>query len=276
MGKGPGLYSEIGKRTRDLLTRDYSYDHKFTVTTTTSTGLAFTSTGINKGEKFLGDLTTQFKHQNVTVDVKADTQSNILSTVTVNEVAPGAKTIFTFTIPDQKSGKVELQYLHDYAGISTAVGLTASPVVDFTGAIGSDGLAAGGEVAFNTASGSFTKYNAGIGFTKPDFSAAVHFVDKGDIIKATYSHTVSPLTRTTVGAEIAHKLSTNENTFTIGGLHSLDPLTTVKARLNNQGKLAAVIQHEWRPKSLVTLSGEVDSRALEKNAKIGLALALKP
>ncbi|KAJ7522715.1 hypothetical protein O6H91_18G024000 [Diphasiastrum complanatum] len=276
MGKGPGLYSEIGKRTRDLLTRDYNSDHKFTVTTTTSTGLVFTSTGVKKGEHFLGDLSTQFKHNTLTVDVKADTKSNILSTITVDEIAPGAKTILHFTVPDQKTGKVEFQYLHDYAGISTVVGLTASPIVDFAAAIGSDGFAIGGEVAFNTASGKFSKYNAGIGYTQPDFSAAVHIVDKGDILRASYSHTVSPLTRSSVGAEIAHKLSTNDNVFAIGGSHSLDPLTTVKGRLNNHGKLAAVIQHEWRPKSLVTLSGEVDTRALEKSAKLGLALVLKP
>ncbi|KAF3516204.1 hypothetical protein DY000_02059817 [Brassica cretica] len=29
-------------------------------------------------------------------------------------------------------------------------------------------------------------------------------------------------------------------------------------------------QHQWRPKSFITVSGEVDSRAIEKSAKIGL------
>jgi voltage-dependent anion channel protein 2 len=56
----------------------------------------------------------------------------------------------------------------------------------------------------------------------------------------------------------------------------LDVLTTVKARLNNHGKVAALLQHEWRPKSLVTISGEVDTKALEKAAKMGLAISLKP
>lgn len=79
-----------------------------------------------------------------------------------------------------------------------------------------------------------------------------------------------------MAAEIAHRFSKNENTFTVGGLYELDTLTTVKARLNNHGKLAALLQHEWRPKSLVTLSGEVDTKSLDKTAKIGLALALKP
>ncbi len=100
--------------------------------------------------------------------------------------------------------------------------------------------------------------------------------DKGDTLKASYLHTVSPVSRTTVAAEIAHKISKNENIFTVGGLYELDVLTTVKARLNNHGKLAALLQHEWRPKSLVTISGEVDTKALDKSAKMGLAVSLKP
>ena len=100
--------------------------------------------------------------------------------------------------------------------------------------------------------------------------------DKADTLNASYYHTVSPLTNTAVGAELSHSFSTNENNLTIGTHHALDPLTTVKARVNNSGKVSALIQHEWRPKSLFTISGEVDARAVEKSAKIGLALALKP
>ena len=100
--------------------------------------------------------------------------------------------------------------------------------------------------------------------------------DKGDALKASYYHIVRPLTSTAVGAELTHSFSSNENTLTIGTQHALDPLTTLKARVNNCGKASALIQHEWRPKSLFTISGEVDTRAIEKSAKIGLALALKP
>lgn len=87
---------------------------------------------------------------------------------------------------------------------------------------------------------------------------------------------MSPLTNTAVGAELSHSFSSNENTLTIGTQHALDPLTSVKARVNNYGKASALIQHEWRPKSTVTISGEVDTSAIEKSAKLGLALVLKP
>ena len=87
---------------------------------------------------------------------------------------------------------------------------------------------------------------------------------------------MSPLTKAAVGAELSHSFSTNGNTLTFGTQHALDPLTSVKARVDNYGKASALIQHEWRPKSTITISGEVDTSAIDKTAKVGLALALKP
>ena len=84
--------------------------------------------------------------------------------------------------------------------------------------------------------------------------------NKGDSLVASYYHTVNPLMNTAVGAEVTRSFSTNENTITVGTQHSLDPLTTLKARVNNAGKASALIQHEWRPKSFFTISGEVDTK----------------
>ncbi|BFG26731.1 mitochondrial outer membrane protein porin of 34 kDa [Prunus yedoensis var. nudiflora] len=273
---GPGLYTDIGKKARDLLYKDYQSDHKFTVTTYSPTGVAITSSGTKKGELFLADVNTQLKNKNITTDIKVDTDSNLSTTVTVDQPAPGLKAIFSFKVPDQRSGKVELQYLHDYAGISTSVGLTPNPIVNFSGVIGTNQLALGTDLSFDTKTGNLTKCNAGVSFSNADLIAALTLNDKGDILSASYYHNVNPLANTAVGAEVTHRFPTNENTITLGTQHALDPLTTLKARVNNFGKASALIQHEWRPKSFVTISGEVDTKAIEKTAKIGLALALKP
>ncbi|GMH26141.1 hypothetical protein Nepgr_027984 [Nepenthes gracilis] len=276
MAKGPGLYSDIGKKARDLLYKDYQSDHKFTVTTYSPTGVVITSSGTKKGELFLADVSTKLINKNITTEIKVDTSSKVFTTVTVDEPAPGLKAILSFAVPDQRSGKVELQYLHEYAGISTGIGMTASPIVNFSGVVGTNVLAFGTDLSFDTATGNFTKYNAGLSFTGSDLIASLTLNNKGDSLSASYFHTVSPLTNTAVGAELTHDFSSNENTLTIGTQHALDPLTLVKARVNNYGKASALIQHEWRPKSLFTISGEVDTTAIEKSAKIGLALALKP
>lgn len=100
--------------------------------------------------------------------------------------------------------------------------------------------------------------------------------EKGDLLNASYYHIVNPLFNTAVGAEVSHKFSSKDNTITVGTQHSLDPLTSVKARVNSAGIASALIQHEWKPKSFFTISGEVDTKSIDKSAKVGLALALKP
>ncbi|CAJ2665618.1 outer plastidial membrane protein porin-like [Trifolium pratense] len=276
MSKGPGLYSDIGKKARDLLFRDYNTDQKFTLTTYSPTGVAITTSSTNKGEILLGDINTQLKHKNVTTDIKVDTDSNLFTTITVNEAAPGLKAILSFRVPEQRSGKAEIQYLHDYAGISASVGLTANPIVNLSGVIGTNVTALGSDLSYDSKTGEVTKFNAGVSFTKDDLVASLILNEKGDLLNASYYHVVNPLTKTAVGAEVAHRLSTKENTLTLGTQHALDPLTTVKARFNNFGKANALIQHEWRPRSFFTISGEVDTKAIEKSAKVGIALALKP
>ncbi|WOL18449.1 mitochondrial outer membrane protein porin 1-like [Canna indica] len=274
---GPGLYSGIGKKARDLLYKDYQTDHKFTVTTCTSNAVAITATGTRKNDLIFGEIVSQIKKENITFDVKTNSNSNVTTTVTVDELAtPGLKAIFSFVIPDQRSEKVELQYLHDYAAVNASIGLTANPVVNLSGVVGSKSVSVGADVAFDTASGNFIKYNAGLSITNADLIAAITLNSKGDSLNASYYHLVNPLFNTAVGAELTHSFSSNENTLTFGTQHALDPLTTVKARFDNYGIASALIQHEWRPKSFLTISGEVDTKAIEKSSKMGLSLVLKP
>ncbi|KAE8691557.1 putative auxin efflux carrier component 1b-like [Hibiscus syriacus] len=215
---------------------------------------AITSAGTKKGELFFADVNTQLKNKNVTTDIKW-TDSNLFTTITVDEPAPVLKAIFSFRVPDQMSGKIELQYLHEYAGISSSIGLTANPVVNFSGVLGTNVLALGTDISFDTKTRNFTKCNTGLSFSNVDLIASLALVDPCFHMGPIASQPM----RTPSGTQ-----------------HAIDPLTMVKARVNNVGMASAVIQHEWRPKSLFTISGEVDTKSIDKSPKVGLALALKP
>ncbi|KAJ8641338.1 hypothetical protein MRB53_018032 [Persea americana] len=277
MIKGPGLFSEIGKKAKDLLTRDYSYDQKFTVSTYSGdVGVGLISTAVKKGGLSTGDIAVQYKYKNHIIDVKVDTESNISSTLIFSEIVPSTKTIVTFKLPDYNSGKLEVQYFHEHATITSAVARkNQSPTLDLTGTIGNSTFAIGGETSYDTSSGNFTKYTAAIGVTNAESSASIILADKGDMLTASYVHHVDHLKSAGV-AEISRRFSTNENTFTVGASYAIDPMTVMKMRLNNYGKLGALLQHELKPKSTLTISGEFDTKALDKNPRFGLALALKP
>ncbi|XP_020101050.1 mitochondrial outer membrane protein porin 5-like [Ananas comosus] len=274
--KGPGLFSDIGKKAKDLLTKDYTYDQKLTISTVTASGVGLTSAALKKGGLYSLDIGSQYKYKNTLVDVKVDTDSNISATFTISEIFPYTKTIASFKIPDYNSGKLEVQYFHDHASFASIVALNPSPVVELSGTVGAQGIAIGAEAGFDTSSGNFTKYSVGLGLAKPDYNVSVLLMDKGDILKASYVYHFDELQKTSAVAEITRKFSTNENYLTVGGLYAVDPQTTVKAKLNNSGKLAALLQHEIKPKSFLTISGEFDTKVLDRSPKFGLALALKP
>ncbi|XLR44225.1 hypothetical protein S83_028885 [Arachis hypogaea] len=75
----------------------------------------------------------------------------LFTTIIVNEPAPGLKTIFNFRVPDQRSGKFSF----------------------VSGVVGTDVLAIGSELSYDTKIGEFTKYNAGVNFTKADLVASL-------------------------------------------------------------------------------------------------------
>ncbi|XP_065625748.1 mitochondrial outer membrane protein porin 2 [Quercus suber] len=276
MSKGPGLFTDIGKKAKDLLTRDFNSDQKFTVSTYSDAGVALTSTAVKKGGFSTGDVAAQYKYKNAIFDVKVDTESNISTIITFTEILPSTKTIASFKVPDYNSGKLEVQYFHDHATLTTAVALNQSPAIDVSATIGTPSIAFGAEAGYDTTTGNFTKYTAGLSVAKPESSASIILGDKGDSIKASYVHHLDEFKKSAAVGEITRKFSTNENTFTVGGSYAIDSLTVVKAKLNNHGKLGALLQHEVIPKSVLTVSGEVDTKALDKNPKFGLAIALRP
>ncbi|CAL9159373.1 unnamed protein product [Musa hybrid cultivar] len=274
--KGPGLFSDIGKNAKDLLTKDYTCDQKLTISTTSASGVALTSSAVKKGGLYTSDIGSLYKYKNTLVNVKVDTDSNISTTLIISEILPSTKAIASIKFPDYNSGKLEVWYLHHHASLASVMSLKQSPVVELSGTVGAQGLAFGAEAGFDSASGTFTKYGAGVSLTKPEYDASVIMADKGDTLRASYVYHLDEMQKSSVVAEFVRRFSTNENTVTVGGQHALDPKTTVKARLNNSGKLGALLQHELRPKSTLTISGELDTKALERTPRLGLALALKP
>jgi voltage-dependent anion channel protein 2 len=238
--------------------------------------VGLTSTAVKKGGLYSLDVSSVYKYKNTHIDVKVDTESNISTTMTVLEVLPSTKLVTSVKLPDYNSGKVEVQYFHENASFATAVGMKPSPVVELSGTVGAQGLTFGAEAGYDTATGKLTKYSAGFGVTRPEYHAGLILADKGDTIKVSGVYHLDEKQKASAVAELTRRLSTNENTLTVGGLYTVDPQTTMKARLNNTGTLAALLQHELKAKSILTISGEFDTKALDRSPKFGLALALKP
>ncbi|KAI3465261.1 hypothetical protein Pfo_021924 [Paulownia fortunei] len=274
--RGPALFSDFGKKANEVLTKDYSDGQKLVISSQSDTGLAIGSTLVKKGGLSCGDVTAQYTFENAAVDIKFDTESNISTTLTVADILPSSKIIASWKLPDYNSGKIEIQYFHEHASLTTAVGLNRSPALDVSATIGTPSVAFGTEASYMVSSGSFAKYNAGCSLKMPNVCVSAILFDKGDAVKVSYLHHLDQLKRGAAVGEIARKFSTNENTLTVGCSYVFDPHTMVKAKLNNHGHLGALVQHELKAKSILIISGGFDTLAMEKIPRFGLALSLKP
>ncbi|KAK4368707.1 hypothetical protein RND71_012499 [Anisodus tanguticus] len=273
--KGPGLFSDFGKNAKDILTKDYSHNQKFTIASRADAGIDLTSTLVRKGGLSSGGVAAKYKYKKTILGVRFNTQSNISTTLTISDVLPSTKAIASWKLLDYSSSKIEVQYFYEHACFTTAVGsLSKSPALDISAAIGTPHVAFGTEASYSLASGNFTKYNAGVSLKKPNFSASVILTDKGDAVRASFLHHLGQQKRGTAVGEIARKFSTNENTSTVGCSYSVNPQTVVKAKLNNHGNLGALVQHKLKSKSFLTLCGNFDT--MEKIPKFGVMLSLMP
>lgn len=275
MGKGPGSFSDIGKKAKDLLFKDYFYDQKVSFSSTTESGLKFNTSSVRKGEDVSSDAKTEFKLGQVETEVKIDTKNKIHVKAELEDVAPGLKLVLNGVLPDAKATKLSLTYKHAHLHGTASAGLVAQPTVESSVAVGSKGFVAGAEVGYDTATSSATKYNLALGYSEKDYAGAVILADKADTLKFSFYQKLKGTSGAAAAVELTHKFSKKDMTFTAGGSYKIDDLTESKFRVNNRGIVAALLEHEFRPKSKITFSTEVDSKALEKSSKFGVAVSLK-
>nr|GMC50505.1 mitochondrial outer membrane protein porin 2-like [Ipomoea batatas] len=274
--EGPGLFSSFGKKAKEILTTGYSSHQKFTVASRSRDGVAIVSVLAKKGSLSTGTVEAKYNCKDTSIYVKIDTDSNILTILTFNDILPSTKAIASCRLPDLNSAKFEAQYFHEHARFTMAMRPSKSPAIDVSATIGTPHIAFGTEASYAFAVRNFTKYNAGVSLTKPNFSVSVILAEKGDALRATYLHHLDQKKRGTVVGEMERKFSANKSTLTVGCSYAVDAHTTVKAKLNNHGKLGALVQHELKPKSSLTVSGSFDTKAMDRIPKFGVSLSFIP
>lgn len=89
------------------------------------------------------------------------------------------KAIAAYKLPNYNPGKVEVQYFHDHATLTSAVCLNQSPAINVTARVGSQALLLVQRLVMIQVQ-VMTKYNAGISVTSPDYKASIILSDNGD------------------------------------------------------------------------------------------------
>ncbi|KAK0581306.1 hypothetical protein LWI29_012358 [Acer saccharum] len=232
------------------------------------------SSAFENGKLSNSNIAAKYAYKNATVYVNVDSKSNLSATIGFHgQFLPSTKTTATLKLPDYSSSKLEFQYLYKHNALVTSLVLSQSPSVSLSATIGNPTMAFRMKAVCKTGHG-FTNYDAGIHSANPNCNASIILANKCNLLKASYVHRFHQPVKITVGAEITRRFSTKENTFTVTGSCKVDQMTTLTARVNNHGKLNTLLLHKIRRKFSLSISGEFDTKALDKVPRIGLALAL--
>lgn len=268
-----GHYGDIGKSANDLLNSSYNYDNKVSIGNKTASGLTLTLNGCKKGSGATGDIKGSFEKSGVVIDTVVTSESKVTTTLNF-DIAKGIKGTVSGSIPDKASGKFSLSVKKPHVALKSSIGLNTTPKMEASLCSGVSSTMIGADFGYDTAKSAMTKYNLGAGYSAEDFSVAMFVVDKGDTIKASYCHKTSA--SASIGAEVQRRLSKKETTFTIGGMTKLDGGALAKVKVDNHGICSMLYQQELRPKTVATMSAQFDMKTLDKNAKVGMNLAIKP
>jgi len=269
------FFSDIGKPAKDILTGGYNYDHKVSVNTKTGNNVDLSSNYVLKGDTPAVDFkTTCSMFGKAKCDTTLSNTGSIKLGFTFDDIMPGLKATVNGSVPDVNSGSMAVQYVKDNLGMKASMGIGPSPKMDMSVGFGMDALALGGEAAYDTVSGSLTKYGVGVQYKMDDLTMAVGLADKLDTATISAVHYANK--DWTVAGDITRKLSSGANTFSLGASTKTVDGATAKATVDSNGLLSAMYTTKLNKSVTMSACSQMDTKSLSKPVKLGFQLAMKP
>jgi voltage-dependent anion channel protein 2 len=281
----PIAFKDIGKACNDLLTKDYTVGkNTVELKSKTPTGITFTPKA-TKGSKLDGSLAAEYiigggMKTEVTLLTSGVIKgmfeaANVLAKgLTVKAEcetpAPSKGGILSSAVcdADYKTGPFNCKGTYNlYKG-----DLSACTTYTFSG------LTVGAECGL-TSKMALGKYGASCQYVQPDFTVSAKIAEviakPGQTFTGTYYHKVSGEMQ--VGAELKKSPGKSDIDLAFGCMYKLDKTTTVKGKVDSEGKLLASFKQQLSPLTLLTLAAEIDTTNLnEGKHKFGMSMNLTP
>ncbi|KAH7307645.1 hypothetical protein KP509_22G070500 [Ceratopteris richardii] len=276
VGKKPGLFTDIGKKAKDLLQKGFSTGHMLFFSHVTSTGMCLSTNSIMSEGLVVGTVSSSFKGGGVSSNISFSTLNQVTSETTYEDLIPGLKISLSATVPDAKNlGNAEIVYQHDWVAFTAlSKGLKVKPVIECTANFGSPRLCVGGSLSYDSANNAVTSTIGGIGYTAAPISLGLLCNMKEHGSLSLYClHEFTSNTSWALNLDLSRDKKISD--MTIGAWHKLNSQTSIKAKVNKEGILSALLEHELKP--LVSVGLCVGLRCLpsdKEKPSIGLAVTV--
>lgn len=211
----------------------------------------------------------------VAVEGKVDASGKIGFKVDYTDIK-NVKVTANVAVPDVLASDVDLVVTTGGStATETTIGLSSTPKVHFVASNSGfvSGMTSAAELSFDMAKGGLSKYGFATSYKQGDMTAVAQATDKLDTVKVGLVHNYSDAF--SWAAEYAKKLSKDSSTFTVGQSFKIDPSSSIKAKLDNNGVLSAVYKLEVKKGTSFAATAEMSALNLEKAPKLGFTVSMK-
>ncbi|KAF7585916.1 hypothetical protein BBP40_009862 [Aspergillus hancockii] len=302
----PAAFSDIAKAANDLLNKDFYHTSaaSLEVKSKAPNGVTFNVKGKNahegpiagsleakyvdkptgKGPKNRGRPFQKPPDPNCTEPrltlTQAWTTANALDTKLEldNNIAKGLKAeIITQYQPSKQSkgAKLNLHFKQPNLHARAFFDLLNGPSANFDAVLGHEGFLVGAEGGYDVQKAAITKYSAAIGYSVPQYSAAITAGNNLTVFSASYYHRVNAQVEAGAKATWDSKVG-NTVGLEVASKYRLDPSSFAKAKINDRGIAALAYNVLLRPGVTLGLGASFDTQNLNQAAhKVGASFTFE-
>jgi len=195
-----------------------------------------------------------------------------------NTLASGLKAEWLVTflpVAQSTSIKLNLHYKQPFFHTRAFFDLLRGPSFIGDAVFGLNNFLAGAEVGYDVSDGRITRYSAAVGYSVPEYTAAVTATNNLSVFSAFYYHKVNPLVEAGAKAFWDAKSATDPS-LEIAAKYKLDSAAFVKLKINNQGIAALAYNQLLRPGVTLGLGTSINTQRLSEPAhKVGVSLTFE-
>ncbi|KAH0565941.1 hypothetical protein GP486_000662 [Trichoglossum hirsutum] len=185
-----------------------------------------------------------------------------------NTIAKGLKAeVLTQFLPSSQSkgAKLNLHFKQPNLHARAFFDLLKGPTANIDAVLGHDGFLVGAEAGYDVQKASITRYSAAIGYSIPEYTAAITATNNLSVFSATYYHRVN--SQVEAGAKaIWDSKGSNSVGLEVASKYKLDSTSFAKAKINDRGIAALAYNVLLRPGVTLGLGASFDTQNLNQSA----------
>ncbi|KAI9751723.1 MAG: hypothetical protein M4579_005942 [Chaenotheca gracillima] len=280
----PPAFSDVAKASNDLLNKDFYHTTatSLEVKSKAANGVSFNVKGKQAHEGATsGSLEAKYVDPKTgTTLTQAWTTANALdSKIELDDsIAKGLKAEFiTSFLPTSKSktAKVNLYFKQTNFNARAFFDVLKGPTANVDAVIGHDGFLVGAEAGYDVQKAAITRYSAAIGYSIPQYTAAITATNNLSVFSASYYHKVNSQVEAGAKASWDSKAGNNVG-LEVASKYRLDPTSFAKAKINDRGIAALAYNVLLRPGVTLGLGASVDTQRLQQAShKVGASFTFE-